>query len=45
MRATELDSWQWSTPDDALSLLHPDVADRLTALRSNQPSAVYVQQQ
>ncbi|MGI8308549.1 NUDIX domain-containing protein [Saccharopolyspora hattusasensis] len=44
LQATELDAWQWSSPDEALSLLHADVAARLTVARSNQPSAVYVQQ-
>lgn len=43
LQTRELDIWQWSPPDEALSVLHRDVAERLTAARTTPPSAVYVE--
>jgi 8-oxo-dGTP diphosphatase len=41
LQATELAEWRWSTPDDALPLLKPDVAGALTAADS--ATAVYLE--
>jgi 8-oxo-dGTP diphosphatase len=41
---SELDAWQWSPPDDALNMLHPDMAARLAVARRTPPSAVYIEQ-
>ncbi|WP_037069246.1 NUDIX domain-containing protein [Pseudonocardia acaciae] len=43
LRESELDAWQWSRPDQALGMLHPDLAERLTTARATVPSAVYVE--
>jgi 8-oxo-dGTP pyrophosphatase MutT (NUDIX family) len=43
LRVEELDSWRWALPDEALGVLHPDIAERLTAARNGPPSAVYLE--
>jgi len=43
LQAAELDAWQWSAPNDALTVLHPDMAARLTAARDTPASAVYIE--
>lgn len=43
LQVSELDAWQWSHPDQALNVLHSDVAERLTIARNAVPSAVYIE--
>lgn len=42
LQPTELDAWQWATPETALSVLHPDMAERITAAARIPPTATYV---
>lgn len=43
LRAEEVDSWRWAHPDEAIGMLHPDIAERLSAGRDNAPSAIYLE--
>jgi 8-oxo-dGTP diphosphatase len=43
LQATELSSWRWATPDEALPLLKPDVATALTAAATGPTTAVYLE--
>jgi 8-oxo-dGTP diphosphatase len=43
LQPTELADWRWALPEDALTILHPDLAVRMTAHRHTDPTAVYTE--
>jgi 8-oxo-dGTP diphosphatase len=43
LQPTELDAWQWATPETALSVLHPDMAKRIITATEIPPTASYAE--
>lgn len=43
LQATELSTWRWATPEEALPLLKPDVTAALTTAATGPTTAIYLE--